>query len=255
MDELGPEEKAIFGALRAADEPTAQDRARVRARVVATIAATSAASIAAVSATSTAGTAATATKTVASAGWYVGGWKIGAAAVLLGLAGTAGYYATVHRASPADAPIPAANAAPIVAPLPTGAATATSIGETMPASTTTTEVAAPPTEARAVPSIARSAAPAKPRGAAGDDLEAEVALLATAQRGLARHAPSDALAALDEHAKSFPHGALAVEREGLRAVGSCEAKRGDGKARAEKFVARHPTSPLVARVKAACGVP
>jgi len=256
MDELGPEDKALFGALHAEDEPTSHDRARVRARVVAAIAATS--SIAAVGAAAGAGAAATTTKGVAAASWYMGAWKIGAAVVVLGLASGAGYYAVAHRSE--ATPVVAAAAATGVEPLASASATpsvAKGEGAEMPnGPTSAADIAsahAEPAPVQAKASV-RSADP-KAHGARTDDLEAEVALLATAQRALARHTPAAALAALDEHARTFPRGALATEREGLRAVGACDAKHGDGRARADTFVARHPTSPLVARVKAACGLP
>jgi hypothetical protein len=59
---------------------------------------------------------------------------------------------------------------------------------------------------------------------------------------------------LAEHAAQYPSGALREEREGIRVVALCRAGReAEGKAAAERFLARSPRSTLVARIRAACG--
>lgn len=278
MDDLGPDEKFLFDALRAADDPTAHDRARVRARVIAAVAATSVASIGAVASVGagvTVGTSAAvgtsanvglAAKGVAGASSFFG-WKIGVAVALLGIAGSAGIYAAKGALEGPTATTTTATTAPhdghaaSTPPTPATPTTPFTNGVTAspePPSTPLEPIAAPSTIPGPSAPAAHVASPSHvaPQGSArSDDLEAEVALLGTAQRALARRSPSDALAALDDHARRFPRGALATEREGLRAVAACEAKRADGKALAERFVSRHASSPLVARVRSACGLP
>lgn len=86
-----------------------------------------------------------------------------------------------------------------------------------------------------------------------DDLAGELALLAQAQRALARGAGDEALDALDRHARRYPRGRLVEEREAARVLALCAAGRGDeARAAATRFVARHPGSPQAARVSRAC---
>jgi outer membrane protein assembly factor BamD (BamD/ComL family) len=66
--------------------------------------------------------------------------------------------------------------------------------------------------------------------------------------------PNAALARLAEHASRYPGGALREEREGIRVVALCRAGReAEGKAAAERFLARSPRSALATRIRAACG--
>jgi hypothetical protein len=80
-------------------------------------------------------------------------------------------------------------------------------------------------------------------------LAAEVALLDKARAALASD-PAAALEALDEHARSFPDGALLAEAdlvriEALLATG----RRSDATALANSFLSRYPRSPLAKRVR------
>jgi hypothetical protein len=62
-----------------------------------------------------------------------------------------------------------------------------------------------------------------------------------------------ALERLDAHAERFPHGLLSEERDAQRAMALAEAGRADEACtRVSSFVATYPTSPLSARVRAAC---
>jgi hypothetical protein len=84
------------------------------------------------------------------------------------------------------------------------------------------------------------------------DLPVERRLLAVARTALARAASVDALAACDEHARRFPRGALAEEREALAIEALADAKRSDeAKARAERFERAYPKSILLPAVHAA----
>src|SRR5262249_22692547 len=86
-------------------------------------------------------------------------------------------------------------------------------------------------------------------------LEAEVALLRVAQEALREGQPQRALQATAEHAGQFPHGALTEERRALRAIALCQAQPGAAsQAQAQAFLKSSPSSPLVERVRAACGL-
>lgn len=84
-------------------------------------------------------------------------------------------------------------------------------------------------------------------------LEAEMRLLARANAAMRAGRHADALAVLDEHARDFPRGQLAPEREYERALALCELGR-SAKARAvaDAFVRAHPRSPLRAKAEAVC---
>jgi hypothetical protein len=64
-----------------------------------------------------------------------------------------------------------------------------------------------------------------------------------------------ALAQLAEHAAKYPSGALADEREGIRAIALCRSgKLSEGKALADRFLSATRKSSLIMRVRAACGI-
>lgn len=106
--------------------------------------------------------------------------------------------------------------------------------------------------------FSRDVATVKPRSSpaparSGKNLDAELPLLAEAQRALASGRPSEALVALERHRATFPAGALVVERTGLIAIALCQSgKRGEGVRRATAFLERHGSTPLAARVRKAC---
>ena len=247
MEELGPDEKPWLDALRSADEPTAADRARIRAAVMTSIAAGAAGAGAA--ALGKSGAVAKAAKV----GFFAGAaWKIGLAAVVVSIAGGT---VVMTRAYRAPSPVTLAPSAP---PLVQAHAQATTSAEA-PAQPKMEATAAgePKPDEEPAPiaaTVEKHGSHAAPRTAASsaDDLDGELVLLTQAQRALEHGDPTTALAALAQHRREHPKGALSLEREGLRAVASCDAKRPDGKVLAERFVGRNPSSPLVARVRAAC---
>ena len=78
-------------------------------------------------------------------------------------------------------------------------------------------------------------------------------LLRRAHDLLAAGRASEALAALDEHARVYPGGVLAEEREAERIAAVCA--RGDGTKAREltgAFAAAHPRSALLPRVRRTC---
>lgn len=236
MDELGPDERPWLDALRAADEPTAADRARVRAAVMASVGAAGAL-------VKTGAVAKAAAKT----GIVIGVWKIGLASVVL-LAAAGGTTWMLTRTAPAPVAVVVAPTSPVMAPVE---AAPVAVAQTdVPA-----EIAAP--VASAAPSararVVRAPPPAATvRPETADALEGEMALLTSAQHALERGDTTTAIGALSRHRREHPTGTLAVERDGLLAIASCDAKRPEGRALADRFVAQNASSPLVARVRAAC---
>jgi hypothetical protein len=260
MDELGPDEQKWLDVLRIADEPRDVDRSRVRASVLASIGAAGAGAGAAASADAIAKSAAAKAATVAqtqgvlkAAGFLAAPWKIGVAVVSLVVAG--GGATLLANRSPAASIGSPGSAGSVIA-----ASEIASVAAPVISAPSTTVGSPPVVETGAVRAMPPSAARAATRPAphttaashAADDVDAELALLTQAQQALKRGDANGALQALGHHAREHPHGTLTVEREGLRAVASCEAKRADGRALAERFVAANPQSPLVARVRAAC---
>ena len=89
----------------------------------------------------------------------------------------------------------------------------------------------------------------------GDDLAAERAALDVARTALGRGDGANALAACDDHARKFPRGALAEEREAIAVQALVlEHRSDDARARAERFRKTHPRSILLPAVLAAAGV-
>jgi hypothetical protein len=87
----------------------------------------------------------------------------------------------------------------------------------------------------------------------GSNLEEELRLLRAATGALAEGAPDRGLAALREHRRRFPRGALAGERELTRAKILCatgDAKQARRVARA--YLDRHPSSHLAGRFREVC---
>ncbi|HLT40208.1 MAG TPA: hypothetical protein VK034_28205 [Enhygromyxa sp.] len=81
------------------------------------------------------------------------------------------------------------------------------------------------------------------------DLAAELALIQQARAAR----PEQALALLDRHAREFSDGAMASEREALRAVNACTLDRlADARAAVDRLVALEPGPLLRQRVLVAC---
>lgn len=92
--------------------------------------------------------------------------------------------------------------------------------------------------------------------AASDQLLQETAALAHVQSALNRKDPAAAMALLERQSKAFSSGQLAQEREAAYVLALCAAGRTKEAEQARaRFVAAHPTSPLVKRVKKSCDQP
>lgn len=92
-----------------------------------------------------------------------------------------------------------------------------------------------------------------PRIVESSTLLAETQLLARAQRALGAGKAPVALRLLEEHARSFPSGALAQERDAARAIALCTLKRWPEARRSQQqFRQAWPGSPMTERVRHAC---
>ena len=98
-----------------------------------------------------------------------------------------------------------------------------------------------------------SAEPADaPRSDTAGDLAAERELIAEAWRALAKGSAAQARAHAETHARTFPHGMLAPEREAVHAIAVCREASSPRPDLADAFERAHPRSPLRARVREAC---
>jgi hypothetical protein len=99
--------------------------------------------------------------------------------------------------------------------------------------------------------VKKAVAPIEP--ATPETLAAETSLLRRARAALAGGNAGGCLALLSQHARQFPTGVLAEERDALRVVALCSDGRvEDGKKAAATFRRVHPGSPLRGRVDSAC---
>ena len=109
----------------------------------------------------------------------------------------------------------------------------------------------PPTE-KPVPTSARGARPARFHRSVSpqESYAAELGLLQRAQSDYASHDFPDALVLVAEHARRFPNGRMAEEREALRVRSLAGAGRGDEARRALiTFAERFPHSALLPRLR------
>ena len=279
---LSAEARELLDETRAAEGPTGRDRARVKKALMATLAggAGLAASSAASSAAASAMSATAMTAATGSAGLALG-LKIAAVVVIVGAIGGAVAVAPWRRTDPvAREPAPAVTAAGTAASSAASSAASTAapmdhdalappvreprigehVGEAPSVDAEPPAVAEPSVGAASVApaesSIALRAHPRAPSRAtspAPSTLAQELALLGRAQRAINGGEPESALALLAEHARRFPNGAMAEEREAARVVALCRAGQSDrARAAASRFLRERPNSPLAARVGAAC---
>lgn len=290
MSELSPDAKNLLDLARDADEMPAGDKSRHRAQLLAQIAVVGAATAGAslVSKAAVAKGASAATAGVGAAAGAGASASIPAAATVtatattvagaslftkivgaVAIAGAVGGGTLGVRAITAPQDHPAVTApAPAQKPRPT-ANTAAPTTNPAPITSPVTEPANVPLEsARGEEQVAPVVAPtpakanananvnglAKPSASARSlTLESETALLRAAHQAMQSGDAARALALLDEHARSYPRGALVEERGAQRVFALC-ALGSKARARGEAaiFLAERPNSPLAPRVRAAC---
>jgi hypothetical protein len=241
MKPLSKPSRRLMEAARAAANPSAIDRDRVRARVMAAVLAGGSVATSAALAEA----AATSTKAAALAGKsaaLTAGTPGLAKAILIGALLGLGAVSTAEVVSSKSAlPPPTTVSAPVVAQEPLPPPTIAPPGE-----------AAPPEEPRSEPPPARvEPRPATPAPAAS--LREEIAILKEAQRAIQAGETGRAVELLDTHARKFAGGSLKEERLAARAIALCDAGRtAEARRAVAQFFAEVRVSPLEARVRAAC---
>lgn len=227
--EIEQELERLFEATRAGTEPDAHARGRVRAAVALGLVGAGGANVA------------------PAMRWGRGAklWLLSALSVAL--FGVALWW---RPARPPATPtalvppvVPSALAPTAAAPSARLAAPADSRpGATLPSPSAAEATLGPPPS----PPPSRSAAKAQPP----DD---ELTLVSSMQLALRSGNATQVLALATEHARRFPNGALAQEREGARAIARCQLAQPDARAAIlSAFEQRYPASPYSARAKAAC---
>lgn len=83
------------------------------------------------------------------------------------------------------------------------------------------------------------------------DLAAEIDLLRRAKQALGRGSSTEALAILEQHRRRFPRGQMAPDRRALQLEARCHQGPAH-RAKARRFLERHPRSPYAARLRKAC---
>lgn len=171
------------------------------------------------------------------------GLSAGTAAVLIA--------AGVWWAANTPAPVPVASPAP--PPAPQVASSSTSSASVAPPPATPPKTPrtrrAPPKAAP--PQVTPPPPPTKSSPEPGTLLE-ELRLLRRAQVHIKRGQLEEAVSVLEEHARRFPEGQVAEERQALQAITWCKLGRPEGREAAKAFLQAHPASPQAPRVKLAC---
>ncbi len=288
MNDLGNDARALLDLARDAHDPAEHDRARVRAKLASQLgvaaglgmvaglgaAAKSTAAVGAGAGTGvtagTLGAGAAALKLVGAV--LVVSATVGAGAVVVHHARRApvARVALVEKAAPSSPRRAARGVAAVGAPgspevappeAPTQASDAIRLGAKMHSS------AAPPAVASGAPKPAqtyapvpspktgltnaenaRAALPARPSAPAVAD---EASLFHDGIVALRSGQPARALELFDLHARLYPHGVLAEEREAERALALAELGRtAEARTAIDRFVQAHPLSPLAARLVA-----
>lgn len=255
MSELSPRVRAIVEAGRSADDPTGEDRARVRGAVLRAIGAGAGGALGAASMKAAApkGAAGAGVKAVGS-GLAV---KIGGTLGALVIAG-AGLFAAASAVGRGDG-LRAEDALSVVAAAvelpdpPAGDA---------PIQNEASSSSIPPIEDARGASIesnpARGGLKGKTgaravEGAPASTLEEETKRLREARKALRSGNAEEALALLDEQSAAFASGELREERAAARVFALCQAgKASEARAAAQAFLRESPRSPLAGRVRGAC---
>lgn len=172
--------------------------------------------------------------------------KLGGALLAVTVVGATAAVLTSTRETATVAPV-------VTAAASTSASTSASTVEELP----------PPPSLEPTPSaMTAPSAPRKsmkafgaPEGAGAETAgpDAELQLLERAQDAL-RTRPAEALALVDEHARRFPHGMLAQEREVIAIEALAKSgRKNDAKVRAAAFKTRFPSSSHARRIDALVG--
>ncbi|NUQ74877.1 MAG: hypothetical protein HUU21_15110 [Polyangiaceae bacterium] len=246
MNELSPRVRSIVEAGRKADDPTGEDRARVRGAVLRAIAVGAPAALGAATAHAAKGGAGAGTKMVGS-GFAM---KVGGAIGVAALAGVGFFAAATQENAPAlRAEEELMALAASIRDLPMGDRAAKT-----PAEAPAPEEPEPPNLQNQPPNPQnQNASPRASKGAPASSLEEETKRLREVHKALRSGAPERALELLSEQSAAFASGELREERAAARVVALCKLGRTEeARAVAESFLRENPRSLLADRVRAAC---
>jgi hypothetical protein len=159
--------------------------------------------------------------------------------------------AAAPQQAPPSVPSPQSPATSVVAPEVAEVPRAIATPDPQQAQPSVPETAAP---SRSVDSPAvNTSKPATPEPSTPKhQLAPELALVRAASVALRAGDPSKALASLRKHSEQFPHGALRVEADALRAMALCAGNDPAAASARDGFLRAHPSSALAERVRAAC---
>jgi hypothetical protein len=256
MSELSQEARALIDSVSKLDDPSPEDRARVKQRVALSLGAAAFAAVAVTQATAGAGPGVLGS--VKAGLWGTTG-KLALCASVLGGALALGWPGGQTASKPASVPRQPAGLSRPEQPQQLGA----------PAPTEALVERAAPPATEPAPPVLRERAAQKPGHAASttarepvpparaadppNTLALELSLLGEAQAALRAGQPERALALAREHQTRFPAGVLREERLGIETLSECMLGRQEP-ARAQAFLRTAPESPLAARVRKACGL-
>lgn len=251
MTELSQETRALLDRVSSFDDPRAEDRERVKQRLMLQVGAAAFVTTAGVALQAGQGSA-----LVAKSGLFGTMGKVALCAGALCAVGGALLLdwplKSAQQSSPrATPPVSASHVveAPRAEPLP----------QALPEPAGTVQpIEQAPTSARTrvhKPHGARGAAPVEQ--AAQSTLAEELKLLSQAQAALRAGEPTRALALTHEHAQRFPRGVMSQERAGVASLAQCQATAtpsDSARNEARAFLQSAAGSPLAARIRKTCGL-
>ncbi len=256
MTELSPVARALIDAGAPGDQPTADDRARIRGRLSAQLgaAALGAGVVTSVAAHATSASAASttaATKGLASIGFWGATGKLFIGASIVGVAS-----ATLLVGVPASPKETAKGSAP-----------SATVVQGAPRPAQPAEVPAPAVGALVMPDaleseregaeekrevrVQRPRRAARSAGPAPESLAEELSLIGAAQAALRRGDAPGALEAVEAHQTRFAHGALREERQAVQMIARCMLGERDDAALAS-YLEQAADGPLKQRVVQRC---
>ncbi len=131
------------------------------------------------------------------------------------------------------------------------------VGSPASASVPATPTPTPDTPQIATPAPSRAK---KPRGPApvppppNRDVAGEAALMQSVQRALSSDDLAAAQRELRRYARLFPGGVLAPEAAAAKTIIDCRRKTDDAGAAATRYLGKHPSSPMAARIRRECNL-
>jgi hypothetical protein len=276
MSGLTPEDEALIGQARIGLEPTGEDHARVRRKVLARVGVGVGAAAATLSAT---GANASAAVVAGSASAIV--FKILGTIAVVGCIAAGTLALRDRRAAPSATPSPAVltiaqhaentppvpvtavapprelNVPPPLPPAPAHVPTPTIVARVpTPRPPSTSAPVAAMTTASTAPSVAPVAASPPSIQSGPATVAQEARLLGEADAALRAGDAARSLSLLDEHAATFPQGVLVEEAKAERVVVLCAlGRQPEARQAAAVFLRDHGRSPLVARVRDSCAAP